>query len=49
MCICYSEGVAQSSSHSFWVCEKSDGIRVLLFIHTDLETNDQAVFLVRTW
>ncbi|KAI0729937.1 mRNA capping enzyme, catalytic domain-containing protein [Fomitopsis betulina] len=33
-------------THDFWVCEKSDGIRVLLFIHTDLETNDQAVFLI---
>lgn len=49
MCIYYSECGTETSSHSFWVCEKSDGVRVLLFIYTDLETNDQVVFLVRTW
>ncbi|KAI0273590.1 mRNA capping enzyme [Gloeopeniophorella convolvens] len=30
----------------YWVCEKSDGIRVLLVILTNLETSDQAVFVV---
>lgn len=32
---------------SYWVCEKSDGIRVLLFVQTDLKTKDQAIYLVR--
>jgi hypothetical protein len=32
---------------SYWVCEKSDGVRVLLFIHTILETNEQSVYIVR--
>lgn len=31
---------------SFWVAEKSDGIRVLLFVHTDINTMDQMVYLV---
>jgi len=33
----------------YWVCEKSDGVRVLLFIYKDTQTNDQMVFLVRAW
>jgi hypothetical protein len=32
---------------SYWVCEKSDGVRVLLFILTILETNEQSVYIVR--
>lgn len=31
---------------SFWVCEKSDGVRVLLYIQTNLQTKEQDVFLV---
>jgi hypothetical protein len=34
-------------SNSYWVCEKSDGIRVLLVILTNLETSDQFVCIVR--
>ncbi|KAK7467331.1 Dcp1p-Dcp2p decapping enzyme complex alpha subunit [Stygiomarasmius scandens] len=34
-------------SHDFWVCEKSDGIRVLFLIHVDMQTPDiQNVFLI---
>lgn len=32
---------------SFWVCEKSDGIRVLLLIATNQATGDQSVYIVR--
>ncbi len=31
---------------SYWVAEKSDGIRVLLLVQTDTATNDQMVYLV---
>ncbi|KAL7283606.1 hypothetical protein ACG7TL_003041 [Trametes sanguinea] len=30
----------------FWVAEKSDGIRVLLFVQADMNSNDQAVYLI---
>ncbi|TFY83443.1 hypothetical protein EWM64_g554, partial [Hericium alpestre] len=30
----------------YWVCEKSDGIRVLFVILTNLDTNEQLVFIV---
>ncbi|KAF8275056.1 mRNA capping enzyme [Lactarius quietus] len=30
----------------YWVCEKSDGVRVLLVVLTNLETNEQIVFIV---
>ncbi|KAF8643837.1 hypothetical protein AX16_008854 [Volvariella volvacea WC 439] len=30
----------------FWVCEKSDGVRVLLFVNTDLNTGVQNVYLI---
>ncbi|KAI9057923.1 hypothetical protein FKP32DRAFT_1529842, partial [Trametes sanguinea] len=30
----------------FWVAEKSDGIRVLLFVQADMNSTDQAVFLI---
>ena len=32
--------------NSFWVAEKSDGVRVLLFVFTDVNTMDQTVFIV---
>ena len=32
---------------SYWVCEKSDGIRVLMLVQTDLQTKDQTIYLVR--
>ena len=31
---------------SYWVTEKSDGIRVLLFVHTSLQTKEQNIYLV---
>ncbi|KAF8891311.1 mRNA capping enzyme [Infundibulicybe gibba] len=30
----------------FWVCEKSDGIRVLLLVHTDLPSKTQTIYLI---
>ncbi|KAH9901548.1 mRNA capping enzyme, catalytic domain-containing protein [Cubamyces lactineus] len=30
----------------FWVAEKSDGVRVLLFVFTDVNTMDQTVFII---
>ncbi|KAJ7510033.1 mRNA capping enzyme, catalytic domain-containing protein [Mycena galericulata] len=33
-------------SQDFWVCEKSDGIRVLLLVHTDLNSRSQTVYLI---
>jgi len=30
----------------YWVCEKSDGIRVLLLVCTDTSSKDQAVYLI---
>lgn len=30
----------------FWVCEKSDGIRVLFFLQTDLPSSTQMVYLI---
>ncbi|OCH93401.1 mRNA capping enzyme [Obba rivulosa] len=38
--------LAKLEFQDFWVCEKSDGIRVLLFVQTDPQTNDQAVYLI---
>ncbi|KAJ7741583.1 mRNA capping enzyme, catalytic domain-containing protein [Mycena maculata] len=35
--------LAKLKSQDFWVCEKSDGIRVLLLVHTDSE---QTVYLI---
>ncbi|GJE90746.1 mRNA capping enzyme [Phanerochaete sordida] len=33
-------------NQDYWVCEKSDGVRVLLFVQTDLKSREQAVFLI---
>ncbi|KAI3599973.1 mrna guanylyltransferase [Moniliophthora roreri] len=33
-------------SQDFWVCEKSDGIRVLLLVHTNLSTAEQCVYII---
>ncbi|KAG7092666.1 hypothetical protein E1B28_009001 [Marasmius oreades] len=33
-------------NQDFWICEKSDGLRVLLFVHTNLQTKEQAVYLI---
>ncbi|KAI0705866.1 mRNA capping enzyme, catalytic domain-containing protein [Cytidiella melzeri] len=30
----------------YWVCEKSDGLRVLLLVQTDLQTKAQSVYLI---
>ncbi|KAJ3556416.1 hypothetical protein NP233_g11983 [Leucocoprinus birnbaumii] len=34
------------SSLSFWVCEKSDGVRVLLLVLTDPNTGEQTCFII---
>ncbi|KAJ3527211.1 hypothetical protein NM688_g8157 [Phlebia brevispora] len=33
-------------SQDYWVCEKSDGVRVLLLVQTDAQTKEQAVFII---
>ncbi|KAJ7775028.1 mRNA capping enzyme, catalytic domain-containing protein [Mycena metata] len=33
-------------SQDFWVCEKSDGLRVLLFVNTDPTSRSQTVYLI---
>ena len=37
-CVCFS----------YWVCEKSDGVRVLLVVLTNLDTSEQMVCIVRS-
>ncbi|KAK7693769.1 hypothetical protein QCA50_003341 [Cerrena zonata] len=41
-----SKDLIKLESQDFWVVEKSDGIRVLLFVHTSWDTKDQAVYLI---
>ncbi|CAL1705163.1 unnamed protein product [Somion occarium] len=41
-----SKDLQKLESQDFWVAEKSDGVRVLLFVNTDLQTKDQAVYLI---
>ncbi|KAH9857131.1 mRNA capping enzyme, catalytic domain-containing protein [Lenzites betulinus] len=41
-----SKDLENLEKKDFWVAEKSDGIRVLLFIHTDVHTMDQTVYLI---
>ncbi|KAI0819531.1 mRNA capping enzyme, catalytic domain-containing protein [Trametes gibbosa] len=41
-----SKDLEKLENKDFWVAEKSDGIRVLLFIHTDVNTMDQTVYLI---
>lgn len=41
-----TKDIAKLEAQDFWVCEKSDGIRVLLLVQTDLETSEQAIFLI---
>ncbi|KAF7363583.1 mRNA-capping enzyme subunit alpha [Mycena sanguinolenta] len=38
--------LAKLETQDFWVCEKSDGIRVLLLVHTDVNTRTQSVYLI---
>ncbi|KAJ7273290.1 mRNA capping enzyme, catalytic domain-containing protein [Mycena rebaudengoi] len=38
--------LAKLENQDFWVCEKSDGIRVLLLVHTDASSQSQAVYLI---
>lgn len=38
--------LARLESHDFWVCEKSDGVRVLLFVLTDPGTGEQTTFII---
>ncbi|KAF5386963.1 hypothetical protein D9615_001556 [Tricholomella constricta] len=33
-------------SADYWVCEKSDGVRVLFLIHTDPASGDQSLYLI---
>ncbi|KAJ7625687.1 mRNA capping enzyme, catalytic domain-containing protein [Roridomyces roridus] len=33
-------------SDDFWVCEKSDGIRVLLLVYTEADSSSQSVYLI---
>ncbi|KAI0362410.1 mRNA capping enzyme, alpha subunit [Trametes cingulata] len=33
-------------AYDYWVAEKSDGVRVLLFVHTDHNTGDQMVYII---
>ncbi|KAK1216369.1 Dcp1p-Dcp2p decapping enzyme complex alpha subunit [Marasmius sp. AFHP31] len=41
-----TKDLSRLEDQDFWICEKSDGLRVLLFVHTDLQTRNQAVYLI---
>jgi len=41
------KSAARLTTRSYWVCEKSDGIRVLFLIATNVETLEQDAYLVR--
>ncbi|EKM55158.1 uncharacterized protein PHACADRAFT_120236 [Phanerochaete carnosa HHB-10118-sp] len=41
-----TKDLVKLENQDYWVCEKSDGIRVLLFVQTDLRTKDQGVYLI---
>jgi len=41
-----SKDLERLEHEDYWVCEKSDGIRVLLFVLTNLETSAQFVYIV---
>jgi len=41
-----SKDLERLESEDYWVCEKSDGVRVLLFVLTILETDEQFVYIV---
>ncbi|KAI0723960.1 mRNA capping enzyme, alpha subunit [Cerioporus squamosus] len=41
-----AKDLAKLEAEDYWVAEKSDGIRVLLFVQTDTGTNDQMVYLI---
>ncbi|KAI0763690.1 mRNA capping enzyme, alpha subunit [Irpex lacteus] len=38
--------IEKLETQDYWVCEKSDGIRVLLLVHTDMQTEAQSVYLI---
>ncbi|KAH9484372.1 mRNA-capping enzyme subunit alpha [Psilocybe cubensis] len=41
-----SSDLAKLETQDFWVCEKSDGIRVLFLVVTNLDNNDQTAYLI---
>ncbi|KAI0093972.1 mRNA capping enzyme, catalytic domain-containing protein [Irpex rosettiformis] len=38
--------IEKLESQDYWVCEKSDGVRVLLLVQTDSQTKAQSVYLI---
>ncbi|KAF8912102.1 mRNA capping enzyme [Gymnopilus junonius] len=40
------QDLTKLEKQDYWVCEKSDGIRVLLLVATNLDTNDQATYII---
>ncbi|KAI0807741.1 mRNA capping enzyme, catalytic domain-containing protein [Fomes fomentarius] len=41
-----SKDLDKLEEQDYWVAEKSDGVRVLMLVHTDTSTNDQMVYLI---